>query len=193
MPCEELGGAYREPFLVKQMGSREAGPLPVAKSDRQVDVVCIETFVAGGGDDPYLSIADVFGELTKARHQPNLGEVVAACDGERPLALPLCERGEHIAYMPESGTYRVSQALSRRSQFEPVSVALEEGESGFAFHSGDVATDGRGGNAELGACRGEILMPGGDFEHDQGIDGGQRLSQSYHIKIITNQYKNSSL
>jgi hypothetical protein len=36
-------------------------------------------------------------------------------------------------------------------------------------------------------------MPGGDFEHDQGIDGGQCLSQSDHIKIITNQYKNSSL
>jgi hypothetical protein len=36
-------------------------------------------------------------------------------------------------------------------------------------------------------------MPGGNFEHDQGIDGGQRSSQGDHIKIITNQYKNSSL
>jgi hypothetical protein len=89
--------------------------------------------------------------------------------------------------MPESGTDGVSQALSRCSQLEPVSVAREEGKAGLAFHCGDVAADRRRGNAQLGACRGEILMPGGDFEHDQGVDGGQRLSQSDHIKIITNQ------
>src|SRR5580698_10579281 len=106
MPCKKLGGAYREPFLVKQMGGREAGPLPVAKSDRQVDIGCIETFVAGGGYDPYLSIADVFGELTKARHQPDLREVVAAGDGQHPLTAPLFERGEHIAHVPEPGSDR---------------------------------------------------------------------------------------
>src|SRR5271156_1484367 len=164
------------------MGGRESGPLPIAKSDRQVNIVCIETFVAGGGYDPYLSIADVFGELTKARHQPNLGEVVAAGDGQRPFTLALFEGGEHITHVPEPGTYRVSQALSRRGQLEPVSVAHEEAETGFSLHGGDVATDRRSGNAELGARRREILMPGGDFEHDQGIDGGERASQGNHIK-----------
>src|SRR5271170_4878613 len=133
MPREELWGAYREPFLVKEMGSREARPLPVAKSNRQVNIGRIETFVGRGGYDPYLSIVDVFGELTKARHQPNLGEVVAACDGQRLFTVPLFERGEHIAHVPEPGTYRVRQALSRRSQLKPVSVAREEGEAGFAL------------------------------------------------------------
>ena len=102
------------------------------------------------------------------------------------ITLPLLERGQHIAHVPEPGTYRVRQALSRRSQLEPVSVAREESEAGFAFDGGDVTADRRGGNAELGARRGQISMPGGDFEHDQRIDGGQRPSQSHHIKIITN-------
>ena len=184
---EELGSADREPFLVKQMGGREAGPLPVAKSDRQIDIGCIETFVGGGGDDPHLPIVDVFGELAKPRHQPNLGEVVAACDGQRRVCVSRClSDGEHIAHVPESGPYRIRQALSRRGQLEPVSVAREEGEAGFALDGGDVTTDRRGGNAELGARRRQILMPGGDFEHDQRIDGRQRPSQSHHIKIITN-------
>jgi hypothetical protein len=154
------------------MGGRESGPLPVAKSDRQINIGCIESFVAGGGDDSHLSIADVFGEFTKARHQPNLGEVVAAGDGQRPFTLPLFERTEHIAHMPESGAYRVSQALSRCGQLEPVPVALEEAEAGFALDRGDVTTDRGSGNAELGTRRRQILVPGSDFEHDQGIDGG---------------------
>ena len=102
------------------------------------------------------------------------------------FALPLFERREHIAHMPESGTYRVGQALSRRGQLEPVSVAREKAEAGFALYGGDVTTDRRSGNAELGARRREISMPGGDFEHDQGIDRGQRPSQGQHIKIIMN-------
>jgi hypothetical protein len=89
------------------------------------------------------------------------------------IALPLFERGEHIAHMPESGTYRVSQALSRRGQLEPVAVAREEAEAGFALHGGDVTADRGSGNAELGTRRRQILMPGGDFEHDQGIDRRQ--------------------
>ena len=102
------------------------------------------------------------------------------------LTLPLFERGEHIAHVPESGPYRVRQALSRRGQLEPVSVAHEKAEAGFALYGGDVTTDRRSGDAELGARRGEILMPGGDFEHDERIDRGQRPPQSHHIKIITN-------
>jgi hypothetical protein len=95
--------------------------------------------------------------------------------------------------MPQSGTYRVSQALSRRGQLETVSISREEAESGFALHSGNVTTDGRGGNAELGTRRREILMPGGDFEHDQGIEGRQRPSQGLHIEIISNASKISSV
>ncbi len=102
------------------------------------------------------------------------------------LTAPLFERGEHIAHVPEPGPYRVRQALSRRGQLEPVSVADEKTEAGFALYGGDVTTDRRRRNAELGARRGEILMPGGDFEHDERIDGGQRPPQSQHIKIIAN-------
>src|ERR1700722_9534979 len=193
MPREELGGAYREAFLVKQMGGRETGPLAIAKSDRQVDIGCIETIVGGGRYDPYLSIVDVFGELAKARHQPVLGKVVAAGDGQRRFIPPLLEQGEYIVHMPQSGTYRVSQALSRRGQLETVSISREEAESGFALHSGNVTTDGRSGNAELGTRRREILMPGGDFEHDQGIEGRQRPSQGLHIEIISNASKISSV
>jgi hypothetical protein len=76
--------------------------------------------------------------------------------------------------MPESGTDRVRQTLSRRGQFEPVSVADEQAEAGFALYGGDVSTDRRSGNAELSARRREIPMPGGNFEHDESIDGGQR-------------------
>src|SRR5580692_11271721 len=115
------------------MGRREAGPFPVAKSNRQVDIGGIESFVVGGGYDAHLSIGDVLGELAKPRHQPDLGKIVAACDGQRPLTLPLFERGEHVADMPEAGTYRIRKALPCRSQLEPVSVAREEAETGFAF------------------------------------------------------------
>ena len=83
MPRKKLRGADREPFLVKQVGGREARPIPIAKSNRQVDIGCIETFVGRGGDDPHLPVVDVFGELAKSRHEPNLGEVVAARDGQR--------------------------------------------------------------------------------------------------------------
>jgi hypothetical protein len=118
---------------------------------------------------------------------------VAACDGQRPFSLPLFERGEHIAHVPESGAYCVRQTLPRRGQLKPVSVAPEQAEAGFAFHGGDVTTDRRSGDAEFGTRRSEILMPGGHFEHDERIDGGQGPSQGHHIKIITYQSKISSL
>ena len=108
------------------------------------------------------------------------------------FSLPLFERGEHITHVPESGPYRVRQPLSCRGQLEPVSVAHEKAEAGFALHGGDVTTDRGSGNAEFGARRREILMPGGDFEYDERIHGGQRPSQCHHIKIIANPYKISS-
>src|ERR1700722_17219324 len=151
------------------MGCCEAGPFPVAKSDRQVDVGGIEAFVVGGGDYPHLSIGDVLGELAKPRHQPDLGKIVAASDGQRPFTLPLLERGEYVADMTEPGTYRIRKPLPCRGQLEPISVACEEAKSGCAFYGGYVASHGRGGNAELGARRGEVFMPGGNLKYDQGI------------------------
>ena len=68
---------------------------------------------------------------------------------------------------------RIREALSGRGQFEAVTVAREQDESRFALDGRDVTADRGSGDAELGARRGQISMPGGDFEHDQRIDGGR--------------------
>jgi len=143
MSREQFGSAYRKPLLVEQVNGLEAGPFPVAETNRQIDIGGVETFIARSGDDAQLSIVNTLGEFAKSRHQPILGEVVAACDGQRRIGLALLQRREHIAYVAESSPYRIGEALADGSQLEAVTVALEKRKSGFSLDRGDVTADGR--------------------------------------------------
>jgi hypothetical protein len=68
--------------------------------------------------------------------------------------------------VPESGPYRVREALSRRGQFEVVTGAPEEDKSAFALDGCDMAADSRGSDTQFSTRRRQILVPGGDFEDD---------------------------
>jgi hypothetical protein len=175
------------------MNGLKAGPFPAAETDRQIDIGGVETFVGRSGYDAQLSIVNTLGELAKPRHKPILGEVVAACDRQRRIRLPLLQRRQHIAYVTEASPYRIREALAGRSQLEAVTVALEESKTGFALHRRDMTADRRGRDTELGARRRQISMPGGDFEYDERVQGRKRPSQCHHIKIISTSYKISSI
>lgn len=141
MSRKQLGSAYRKPLFVKKVDGLKASPLPIAETDRQIDIGSIETLVGCCGDDAQLSIFEMLGKLAKSRHEPILGEVVAACHGQRRIGLPLLQRRQHISYVTESSPYRIREALAGRGQLEAVPVALEESKPGFALDRRDVTAD----------------------------------------------------
>lgn len=179
MPSQEGGRADRKDFLVEEPDRDRVRPVRrMPEADRHVDQRVVIGAVIRGGDQPHVAIRHLGTQRAKARHQPEIGDVVGAGDGDRRVGA-CAEIVQHVADMAETDADRVGELLPVWRHREVPAGAREQLDAEIALEIGDVPTDRRLSDTELARRRGEAAETGRYLEHRERIQKRKVLAEAH--------------
>ena len=179
--CGEEGGrAYGEDLLVEQLHGDRVRPVGrMTEADREVDRGVLVGAMIGGGDQSQLAVRDLAAQRAETRHQPEIGHVVGAGDGDHRIGPGGAHLVRDAADMAEPDADGVRQSSSLGRHREAPAGADEQRKREEALEVGDMAADRRLRDAELAGGGGEAAGAGSDFEHRERIQKRKILAEAH--------------